>query len=238
MDTSNGGVDVALALRNTGDADFTILSDPPLLVAGTDGAFFSVVEQPATLVAAGEATPFTIRYEPTAGGTHQGKILFAYGVRTDERATLTVDVTSNGAARAPGVRTSIYDGTFTFLPDFSTLTPAEELLSATFDITPRTATDNFAYVFEGTIDLDAEGPYTFFTTSDDGSKLLIDGNVVVDNDGLHGPVEQSGSLALGVGTHVIRVEFFENAGSASLIVEWIPPGGAREPIPAERLFTN
>lgn len=238
VDTSNGGVDFVLGLKNTGDADFQILSDPPLLVAGANGDFFAVVDQVDTIIPAQTSVPFTIRYEPGAAGTHQGKFLFAYGVQTDQRVTLTVDAISEGAARAPGLRTSIYDGTFDFLPDFSTLTPVSEQILPTFDISERQAGDNFAYVFEGTIDLDVEGSYSFFTTSDDGSKLFIDGNVVVDNDGLHGPVEQVGTLALGIGTHAIRVEFFEKGGGAALTVEWIPSGGAREPIPPDRLFTN
>jgi hypothetical protein len=238
VDTSDGGVDVALGLKNTGDAAFTILSDPPLLVAGENGDFFSVVAQPDTIVPPQTSVPFTIRYEPTAGGTHQGKILFAYGVRTEERVTLTVDVTSEGAARAPGLRTSVYEGTFEALPDFSALTPVEESISPTFDISARAELDNFAYLWEGTIDIDVEGSYSFFTTSDDGSRLFINDALIVDNDGLHGPVEETGSVALGVGTHDIRAAFFENAGGAIMTVEWIPAGGVREPIPQDRLFTN
>ena len=239
VDASGGGVDVALALRNTGAADFAILSDPPLLVAGADAAFFSVVAQPAALVPAGEAVPFTIRYAPGAEGAHEGKFLFAYGVATEERVLLTVNAATEAPARQQGLRVSVYDGDFDVLPDFDAIeATATGIIAETFDVSARAEGDFFAYLFEGAIDLDTEGSYTFFTVSDDGSRLFIDGALVVDNDGLHGPTEQSGTLALGAGTHEIRVEYFEKAGGATLEVDWLPPGGAREPIPPARLFTN
>jgi hypothetical protein len=93
-------------------------------------------------------------------------------------------------------------------------------------------------LFEGEIDLPSEGSWTFFTTSDDGSRLLIDGSVVVDNDGLHGAREQAGAVDVAAGAHSIRVEFFEKLGAASLLVEWAGPGVPRAAIPADALFTR
>ena len=62
--------------------------------------------------------------------------------------------------------------------------------------------------FRGYINITTAGSYTFYTASDDGSKLYIDGVQVVDNDGLHGIVEQSGTLTLTAGMHAIEVTFF------------------------------
>ena len=237
-DTSAGAVVVDLALRNLGATDFAILTDPPLLVAGRDAAFFSVVTQPAAVVPAGAAVPFTLSYAPTSGGDHEGKLLFAYGLATADRAVLTVDAHANGPVTTPGVRFAIYDGVFTALPDFATLGASETGVIATFDISSRAGTDAFAFTFDGAIVADADGAYTFFTTSDDGSRLLVDGAVVVNNDGNHGPVEQSGDVTLTAGAHAIRVEFYEDAGGEQLTVEWTGPTVAREVIPASALFTD
>lgn len=58
------------------------------------------------------------------------------------------------------------------------------------DISPvEDVTEDFVFDLEGTINVPATGNWTFFTSSDDGSRLYIDGNEVVNNDGLHGVVE-------------------------------------------------
>ena len=72
------------------------------------------------------------------------------------------------------------------------------------------------------------------TNSDDGSALYIGDKRVVDNDGLHGMVERSGTIALEAGWHAIRVEFFERGGGAGLIVLAGGPGTTYAVIPAER----
>ena len=57
---------------------------------------------------------------------------------------------------------------------------------------------------------------------------------VVNNDGLHGMVERSGTIALEAGWHAIRVEFFERGGGAGLIVLAGGPGTAYDVIPPDR----
>ena len=46
--------------------------------------------------------------------------------------------------------------------------------------------DKFAMVINGVFDIKEAGDYTFFTNSDDGSRLYVDGALMVDNWGLHG----------------------------------------------------
>src|SRR5690349_12852030 len=50
----DAAVTVDLAVRNIGAADFAILTDPPILVAGTNADAFAVVAQPASIVPEGE----------------------------------------------------------------------------------------------------------------------------------------------------------------------------------------
>ena len=100
------------------------------------------------------------------------------------------------------------------------------------DISPvEDVTEDFVFDLEGTINVPATGNWTFFTSSDDGSRLYIDGNEVVNNDGLHGVVEQSGNVTLSAGPHSIRVQFFERGGGDFLSVSWQGPGTAKAQIP-------
>ena len=61
---------------------------------------------------------------------------------------------------------------------------------------------------------------TFTIASDDGSRLFIDGHLVVDNGGLHGTFAKDGTVALTPGYHDIRMEMFENFGAASAILSY------------------
>ena len=98
--------------------------------------------------------------------------------------------------------------------------------------------DNVGARFAGYVNIPQLGAYRFYTTSDDGSKLWIDGELVVDNDGLHGMTEQWGVVALEPGLHAIRTDFFEAGGGAGLIVEYEGPGVNRAVIPANVLYRD
>lgn len=96
--------------------------------------------------------------------------------------------------------------------------------------------DNFYVVWTGFIRVPADGKYTFFLESDDGSRLLIDGKEVVDNGGTHDMAESSGRAELKAGDHEIKVEFFDAEEDAGCIFSWQSEGKAKEVVPAGVLF--
>ncbi|MGH1486108.1 MAG: PA14 domain-containing protein [Cellvibrionaceae bacterium] len=128
---------------------------------------------------------------------------------------------------------SVYDGVFDALPDFSTLAPIASGQSSVIDVSVTTEVETFALVFTRQIIVSTAGEYTFSTTSDDGSKLYIDGAVVVDNDGLHGPVTVTNAVFLNQGTYDFRVEFFERGGGEVLEVSYRTNNSVAQPIPAD-----
>jgi hypothetical protein len=67
----------------------------------------------------------------------------------------------------------------------------------------------FAIDYKGDFRVDKAGRYGFRLSSDDGSRLLIDGKTVVDNDGVHGTVSASGQADLTAGRHSIEVQYFQ-----------------------------
>ncbi|MEN9826467.1 MAG: hypothetical protein RI953_2212 [Pseudomonadota bacterium] len=94
-------------------------------------------------------------------------------------------------------------------------------------LAPSNKTTQFGLVFEGMIWIPSDGVYNFYLKSDDGSSLKIDGNRVINNDGLHGSIEKSASVNLTQGFHQIRVDYFQLLGSASLNLQWNGPGMTR-----------
>lgn len=80
--------------------------------------------------------------------------------------------------------------------------------------------NSFGIRYTGFITIEASDTYTFYTSSDDGSKLFIDDEEVVDNDGLHSVQERSGIKTLTAGIHSIEVLFFERGGGESLTVSY------------------
>ncbi|HEY9049615.1 MAG TPA: PA14 domain-containing protein [Ohtaekwangia sp.] len=112
-----------------------------------------------------------------------------------------------------------------------------------FDISVRRQDDLFVFSFEGYIQIDATGTYTFYTSSDDGSRLYINNTMVVDNDGLHGTQERSGNYNFAsTGRFPIKVTFFENGGGEVLTVQYDPPGSGagngKQTIPNSKLFLS
>jgi Alpha-L-fucosidase len=135
----------------------------------------------------------------------------------------------------PGLQYEVFEGKWSRLPDFATLTPVLGGTVSTVDISARQGKEAFGFVFEGYIEIPQDGVYTFYLTSDDGSKLIID-DAVIDNDGLHSAVEKHAELPLAKGYHTFRLYFFENSGGEELQVSWKGPGFEKEPLPATVLF--
>ncbi|MET0135045.1 MAG: family 16 glycoside hydrolase [Kibdelosporangium sp.] len=86
--------------------------------------------------------------------------------------------------------------------------------------------DFFAAEVTGNVNITQAGSYVFRLLSDDGSRLSIDGNVVIDHDGLHGPDAKDGAVSLTAGYHALRIDHFERDGGQQLTLQWRPPGAA------------
>jgi len=97
----------------------------------------------------------------------------------------------------------------------------------------------FSVEWSGWLRTDRDGEYTFYTTSDDGSTLEIDGRIVVDNSGVHGAVLRAGTLTTTRGLHQIRVRFFQGTEGYEFHAAWMPPGQRiPSPLQAQQLFVH
>ena len=96
----------------------------------------------------------------------------------------------------------------------------------------RVVGGSFGTIMNGFIRVPRKGIYTFFLTSDDGSSLQIDGQMVVDNDGYHSMLERQGQVALHRGWHPLEVRYFQGGGGAAVRLEIEGPDLARRQVPA------
>jgi len=98
--------------------------------------------------------------------------------------------------------------------------------------------DRFATRQTASLLVPTKGNYTFSIASDDGSRLYIDGQEVIDHDSLHGLTEMSGSVQLDAGVHTIIVTYFDNGGGDGLQVFWKGPGIEKQIIVAANLQSS
>ncbi|HEX8221736.1 MAG TPA: PA14 domain-containing protein [Chloroflexia bacterium] len=98
--------------------------------------------------------------------------------------------------------------------------------------------DNFSARWTGSIQtLPQGGTYTFYTVSDDGVRLWVDDQLIINDWTVHAATERSATIALQGGhTYNIKLEFFENVGGALVQMLWLPPGGQKQVVPVTQLF--
>ncbi|MBO9634709.1 MAG: alpha-L-fucosidase [Chitinophagaceae bacterium] len=135
-----------------------------------------------------------------------------------------------------GLQFASYEGKWDKLPDFSSLSPAAMGTLANFDISMKRGKEEYAFVFDGWIRIPLDGVYTFYLTSDDGSRMFLNDQLIVDNDGLHGEIEKAKDIALAKGYHKIKVQYFERSGTDNLEVSWKGPGIPKMRIPDVVLY--
>jgi hypothetical protein len=149
------------------------------------------------------------------------------GMKPSEISYQDIDVYN---AEVNGFNYSYYEGNWNALPDFNTI-KAIKSGKGSMDIGAiKNRDDHFAIRFDGFINIRKQGNYTFFLSSDDGSKLYINGNLVVDNDGSHGKTEKSGTVKLGIGKHRIVIEYFDNINDEALELDYQIEGDIRKTV--------
>lgn len=156
----------------------------------------------------------------------------------DGRASAETEQEYRVAARRAdrGLRFEYYEGEWEAIPSFGALTPiATGWAPEVSLITVPHRVDYFAVRFSGSMEITAAGEHEFALVSDDGSRLLINGTVVVDNDGTHGPIRRSGSMRLEPGLHSIVVEYFETHGGQTITAYHTAPGERERVLPLESL---
>ncbi len=155
------------------------------------------------------------------------------GVRTEEFEKATFLPPVSIQIGSPGLQFAFYKGEWTQLPSFDSLQPSRSGVAGEVDVAAMgDQQSSWGAVLSGYLEIPRDDIYSFLLTSDDGSRLFLDGRLVVDNDGLHGPVTEQGKIALAKGPHAVRLLYFQGGGGQLLRLQWQTEGGGRMDIPA------
>jgi hypothetical protein len=101
---------------------------------------------------------------------------------------------------------------------------------------PGIPADQFSVRWQGYVKILYPGSYTFWTNSDDGVRLRVDGQLAIDNWTDHGPTWDQGTVDIPAGYVPIELEYYENGGGAVIELEFEGRGTPRQTIPSDRLF--
>ncbi len=101
------------------------------------------------------------------------------------------------------------------------------------------AVDRFSARWTGQIQPKYSGTYTFYVTTDDGRRLWINNQLVVDKWFDDGGTEYSGTITLNAGQkYDIKLEYYENGGGAKVNLQWSSAAQAKEVVPTSQLYAN
>jgi len=135
------------------------------------------------------------------------------------------------AAAAPklitNLRYAFHTGEWKKLPDFSSLTPASsgKLEKGLISLEPaKDHKHGFGMVYDADLTIPETGDYVFSLTSDDGSALIIDGETIIGNDGIHPAKTVTAKEELQAGNHTMQVQYFDGGGQRSLALSVKGPG--------------
>jgi len=155
--------------------------------------------------------------------------------------TVTVPVVSlkadDTAGKINGVNRHVRMGSFSTCPDPKTFdATAKNVVSVGLD--ELATQENYALLFDGFIRIPSDGEYTFYLGSDDGSRLWLDGNLAIDNDGLHAYGEKRLRVRLPKGDYPFKLVMFQGGGAAGLRLFVEGPGMVKQLIPATMLWSK
>jgi glucose/arabinose dehydrogenase len=151
--------------------------------------------------------------------------------------TATYRVASTGAGT--GLSATYFDNIDFTGPTVARIDPVVDFTWTAGSPAPSIGADTFSARWTGGVEAPFTGTYTFYTQSDDGVRLWVNGQALVNNWTNHATTENSGTIALTAGQRYdVRMDFFENTGYATARLLWSSPSIPKAVVPASRLFPS
>lgn len=179
------------------------------------------------------AEPVTIQGTSTlkAAAFHHGKLVSSVSSMAFKQ--VTPKPAADARPAKIGIECKQFKGDWDVCPDFDAMTPESEFTAKDFDCpmvdgSPR---EHVGRQYDAYLDVPQDGVYIIGLTSDDGSKLWIDGEVAIDNDGAHSSQTKTAGIALAKGPHRVKVAWFNKTGGAELKLTWALAGEKQTPVP-------
>ena len=137
-----------------------------------------------------------------------------------------------------------YNGSTGGSPEFGELVLVREDFEINFDWgigspDPLVQNDGFQVRWTGTIYAEESGTYYFRAYTDDGLRLFIDEQSVIDEWWDFPATNHYGQIDLDPGLHDLEMEYYENGGDAVALLYWIPPNGVETLVePSDQVALN
>jgi hypothetical protein len=155
---------------------------------------------------------------------------------TSPVAALTVGTLGTGV----GLQGDYYSSqlmTFAGSPTLSRTDPALNFDWGAGSPDPLISTNRFTVRWSGQVQPFYSQTYTFYTTSDDGVRLWVNGQKLIDHWVNQGVAEWSGTIALNAyEKYDLLMEYYENTNNAVAQLSWSSPGQAKQVIPPSQLY--
>jgi hypothetical protein len=142
--------------------------------------------------------------------------------------------------RADYWTTSYYTNAFTNAPTLTRVDPTVNFNWGTGSPDPSISADYFKARWTGQVQALGDDTYTFATVTDDGVRLWVNGQKLIDNWTMHGSTTDTGNIVLqGTNKYDIVMEYFENTGGATAQLWWSNATGAvtYQPMPTCQLYS-
>ncbi len=191
-----------------------------------------------------------IRYTLDGTDPDKNSKLYKDAIKIDKSTTVKArtfmpDKSKSNVARAyffkidpekNGLKCDYFEGKWEKMPEF---TDPPVCTKHVYKINPdviQHRDDYFALWFSGYLEIDNPRTYTFYTESDDGSWLIINNKIVVDNDGIHAPETKTGKIHLDKGRHLFEIKYFEGNFGELLEVGTISSAGEKKALNLSKIF--
>jgi RHS repeat-associated protein len=165
--------------------------------------------------------------------------LVGMGCGGDRSGEQPVAVAQKLAADTPGLRATFYGDMTLDRPVLSRTDGSIDFNWGAGSPAPGVAVDGFSVRWQGQVQPLYTETYTFITRADDGVRLWVNGQLVINNWVNQAETERSGTIALVAGAkYDIRLEYFDNLEDGIVQLSWRSARQARQVIPASQLFVG
>jgi hypothetical protein len=141
-----------------------------------------------------------------------------------------VPLPATAALCKEGLNVQYYEGTWDSLPDFYQIIPLKTGVTKKADLSFSDKNELFGLAFQGFLKVPQTGVYNFYLSSDDGGRMFLENETLIDYDGIHGPGIRKATVALEQGLHPFRLIYFQRYGGLGLHISWEGPGMEKQEI--------
>ena len=135
-----------------------------------------------------------------------------------------------------GLRGAYFSGTAFNSPAFTRVDDGVNFFWNTNSPDPSVLPVNYSVRWTGKVKANGAGVYQFYTLSDDGVRLWVNGQLIISNWAAHASSEDVGAISLGAGQfYAVTLEYFNAGGAGQAVLSWLPPGEGKQVIPVGNL---